>query len=164
MRLIGPAAFALFVAPALAHAQDGSTLYDTCFVRTYDAAHMQAHPDQRVVEMQAFFQEYEDGLWAGIYYTVLPSGTKFALSGDCSGAAEGGFLCHVCANDLCDRTGETFKVIWAGGDTLDIVNDATGVTGQDAGGARDDLEPGGEHGRFQLDRAADPTACDWLTN
>jgi hypothetical protein len=74
----------------------------------------------------------------------------------------GGFLCHVCANDLCDRTGETFKVMWTGGDTIDIVNDTTGVTGQDAEGERERLEAGGEHASFRLDRAADPSACDWL--
>jgi hypothetical protein len=133
MRLLPlAAALAVLVAPALAHAQDGSALYDTCFVKTYDAEHMKAHPGQRVVQVQAFFQEYEGNLWAGVYYTVLPGGAKYALSGDCADPVAGGFLCHVCANDLCDRTGETFMMMWTGGDTIDIVNDTTGVTGQDA--------------------------------
>ena len=59
---------------------------------------------------------------------------------------DGGFLCHVCANDSCDQTGETFKVLWSDASTVDLVNDTTGVVGQDVNGKPDRLTPGGEHG------------------
>ena len=96
-----------------ATARDGAELYDTCFARAYDAAHLEAHPGQRVTAMQVFFQEFEDNLWAGVYYT-LRDGKKYAFTGDCYDEVDGGFLCHVCANDSCDQTGETFKVLWSG--------------------------------------------------
>lgn len=155
---------ALVAAAVPAYAQDASGLYDACFVRTYDTEHMKSHPGQRIVEVQAFFQEYEGSLWTAVYYTTLPGGRKFGLSGDCAEAVAGGFLCRVCANDSCDHTGETFKILWPGGASLDLVNDATGVTGVDVAGVRDKLPPGGDDGIFRLERASDPAACDWLPN
>lgn len=163
MRLI-PVALAALTAAAPAHAQDAAALYDTCFVRTYDAAHMAARPGQRVVRVQAFFQEYEGSLWAAVYYTTLPEGGKFGLSGDCGEETAGGFLCRVCANDSCDHSGEMFRIGWPGGASLDLINDATGVTGVSAQDLRDKLAPGGEHTTFRLERASDPTDCDWLPN
>jgi hypothetical protein len=144
-----------------AAAQDAAGLYNTCFMRIYDSAHMQSHPGQRVVQIQAAFQQNEENLWAGVYYTRA-DGQKFGLSGDCYEKISGGFLCHVCANDSCDQTGETFKVLWSGGATLDLVNDTTGLSGRDAQGGDDRLPAGGGNGVFRLDHLSDPTACDWL--
>jgi hypothetical protein len=130
-------------------------------MRIYDPAHMQSHPGQRAVQIQAAFQEYEENLWAGVYYT-LASGKRYGLSGDCYEKIDGGFLCRVCANDSCDQTGESFKILWSGGATVDFVNDTTGLTGQDSAGEADRLEAGGENGVFRLDQLSDPSACDWL--
>jgi hypothetical protein len=125
---------------------------------------MKSRPGQRVVRLQVFFQEYEGSLWTAVYYTTLPGGRKFGLSGDCAETVAGGFLCRVCANDSCDHTGETFKILWEGEEGLALVNDATGLTGADAAGVRDKLAPGGENGIFRLERASDAAACDWLPN
>jgi hypothetical protein len=145
-----------------AAAQDASELFDKCYVGTYDAAHLKEHPKQRVAAVQAFFQEYEDNLWAGVYYT-LRDGAKYAFSGDCYDAVPGGFLCHACANDSCDQTGETFKILWSDPTNVDLVNDTSGVTGQDASGKADKLAPGGEAKTFRLQGATGAETCDWQT-
>src|SRR4249920_1453408 len=70
-------AFAAFlIAPASEAAEDAKTLYDQCFTRTYDAAHLAAHPGQRVTAMSIQFQQFEDDLLASVIYT-LRFGTKF---------------------------------------------------------------------------------------
>jgi hypothetical protein len=157
-------ALGVILIPVNAEAQDARDLVETCFTRTYDAEHMKNHPDQRVVQVQAAFQDFGGNLWAGIYYTLLPGGKKFGLSGDCHEAIAGGFLCRVCANDSCEETGETFKILWDGGDSLDFINDETGVTGADSAGGRERLAPGGANQLFRLERASDTAACDWLPN
>jgi hypothetical protein len=148
------------LAASPAAAVDGSALFDKCYVRSYDAAHLKAHPKQRVAAIQVFFQEYEDNLWAGVYYT-LRNKKKYAFSGDCYDDVPGGALCHVCANDSCDQTGETFKILWSDAKTVDLVNDTTGVGGQDVNGKKDELSAGGENGTFRLQPAAGDQTCDW---
>ena len=76
--LAAVAALAAVTPVGSAAARDGAELYDTCFASAYDAAHLEAHPEQRVAAMQVFFQEFEDNLWAGVYYT-LRDGKKYAL-------------------------------------------------------------------------------------
>jgi hypothetical protein len=142
-----------------AAAQDQAALYGACFARSYDETHLAAHPEQRVAALAVFFQEYEDNLWAGASY-MLRDGGRYFFSGDCFERIDGGFLCHVCANDSCDETGETFKVLWTGGETLDLVNDTTGVRAESLDGKRDQLAAGGEDGTFRLSPAA-REACDW---
>src|SRR5438105_3320848 len=98
----------LLIAPAAEAAEDASTLYDQCFTRTYDAAHLAAHPGQRVVAMSVQFQQFEDDLLASVVYT-LRFGTKFGFSGACYVKIEGGFSCDACVNDSCESRGEKFK-------------------------------------------------------
>jgi len=67
-RITSAFAFALTAAslavllPAAASAVEEKTLFETCFVRSYDADHLARHPAQSVTEMQVYFQEFEDGL------------------------------------------------------------------------------------------------------
>ena len=133
-------------------AEDAKTLYDQCFTRTYDAAHLAAHPGQRVAAMSVQFQQFEDDLLASVIYT-LRYGTKFGFSGACYVKVEGGFLCDACVNDSCESRGEKFKILWSGGDTVRLVNDSTGMLAENAQGGRDYLAAGGEHGEFVLRRA-----------
>jgi hypothetical protein len=142
-----------------AAAEDPKTLYDQCFTRTYDAAHLAAHPGQRVVAMSVQFQQFEDDLLASVVYT-LRYGTKFGFSGACYVKVEGGFSCDACVNDSCESRGEKFKILWAGGDTVRLVNDSTGMLAENQQGGRDYLAAGGEHGEFVLHRAA-PADCRW---
>jgi hypothetical protein len=153
-------ALALTTSICPAAAQNGADLFDKCYVRTYDAAHLEAHPKQKVAAIQAYFQQYEDNLWAGVYYTLRDK-KKYAFSGDCYDAVPGGFLCHVCANDSCDQTGETFKVMWSDPSAVDLVNDTTGVAGQDVNGKPNKLAPKGEEQTFRLQPATGDQTCDW---
>ena len=140
-------------------AQEASALYGACFARTYDAKHLAAHRGQRVSAISVLFQGFEDSLLAAVSYR-LRSGPKFGFSGDCHVVIEGGYFCQSCGNDVCEGTGETFKILWSGGETVQLVNDTTGVLAKNAEGGRDYLRSGGEHGVFLLNRAA-PDACNW---
>lgn len=140
-------------------AQDADQLYDACFARTYDEAHLATHPGQRVTAISINFQTFEDDLLASVIYT-LRFGTKFGFSGACYQKIEGGFLCEACANDSCEATGEKFKILWSGGDTVRLVNDLTGMLAKNAQGGRDYLAAGGEHGEFLLRRASTDD-CAW---
>jgi hypothetical protein len=163
-RMIGQAGIFVVVAAtvsaASAAAQDRAQLFGSCFVRLYDRAHMASHPGQRVAAISVQFQSFEDSLLAGLSYK-LRYGPKFGVSGDCYRDIEGGFLCDACGStDSCQGNGETFKILWAGGDTIRLVNDATGIVAENADGGRDRLEPGGEHGEFLLQRGT-PDECAW---
>jgi hypothetical protein len=140
-------------------AQDSAALVDTCFARTYDAAHLARHPHQRVAAISVAFQTFEDSLLAGVIYK-LRFGPRFSFSGDCYRPAEGGFLCEACGNDSCEGSGESFKILWSGGDEVQLVNDTTGLFAENAEGGRDRLAPGGEHRLFALKRAP-AEECAW---
>jgi hypothetical protein len=140
-------------------AQDSAALVDTCFARTYDAAHLARHPHQRVAAISVAFQTFEDSLLAGVIYK-LRFGPRFSFSGDCYRPAEGGFLCEACGNDSCEGNGESFKILWSGGDEVQLVNDTTGLFAENAEGGRDRLAPGGEHRLFALKRAP-AEECAW---
>src|SRR5687767_15915506 len=144
---------------AAAAAQDSAALIDTCFARTYDAAHLAKHPQQRVAGIAIAFQGFEDSLLASVVYT-LRYGPKFGFSGDCYRPAEGGFLCEACGNDSCEGNGESFKILWSGGDEVQLVNDTTGLFAENAEGGRDRLAPGGEHRLFALKRVS-AEECAW---
>jgi hypothetical protein len=155
--VIAGAAVAACAAEAVA--QDASELFDTCFARTYDAAHLASHPAQRIVSMAVHFQVFEDDLLASVIYT-LRYGTTFGFSGACYVKIEGGFLCEACANDSCETSGSKFKILWSGDDTVRLVNDMTGMLAKNASGGRDYLAAGGEHGEFVLRRGGGEE-CAW---
>jgi hypothetical protein len=141
-------------------AQHSAALIDTCFSRTYDAAHLARHPAQRVAAISVAFQTFEDSLLAGVMYK-LRFGPTFSFSGDCYTAIEGGFLCQACGTtDSCQGSGESFKILWSGGDEVQLVNDTSGLFAENAEGGRDRLAPGGEHRLFALKRAP-AEECAW---
>ena len=144
---------------AAAAAQDSAALIDTCFARSYDTAHLAEHPQQRVAAISVAFQSFEDSLLAGVIYK-LRFGPRFSFSGDCYTAIEGGFLCEACGNDSCQGNGESFKILWSGGDEVQLVNDTTGLFAENPEGGRDRLAPGGEHRLFALKRAP-AEDCAW---
>ena len=122
VRLFAPcgallAAVALTASTIGAAAEDAKTLYDQCFTRTYDAAHLAAHPGQRVTAMSIQFQQFEDDLLASVVYT-LRFGTKFGFSGACYVKIDGGYSCDACVNDSCESSGERFKILWSGADSV----------------------------------------------
>ena len=155
--VLAAAALAASLTPAAS--QDASALYDACFARTYDDAHLAAHPGQRVSAISVQFQSFEDDLLASVIYT-LRYGTRFGFSGACYVKIEGGFLCDACVNDSCESSGEHFIVLWPGGDTVRLVNDLTGMLAENPEGGRDYLAAGGEHGEFVLRRAS-AEDCAW---
>jgi hypothetical protein len=146
---------ALLAAPAFA--LDVSAFYDSCFVRTYGAAHLKKHPAQRVAAMKAEIVEWEENPFVRITYTVRDGG-KFSVGGDCYDAIEGGYLCHLCVDESCETGEQTFKVMLKSADAISIVNDTTGVTGESKSGGKDELQAGGEHASFALTRT-DYAAC-----
>jgi hypothetical protein len=153
---IGAIAFAL-AGPAAA--QDSASLYNTCFARTYDAAHLASHPEQRVAAITVYFQNFADTLLAAVSYT-LRYGPKYGFSGDCHQSIGGGFVCQACATDSCSAEGESFKIFWSGGDSLELVNDTTGVVGENPDGGRDYLRAGGEPEAFIMRRGSSAD-CAW---
>lgn len=156
------AAAGVLLLPALtgpAPAQDAAELYETCFERIYGAEHLAAHPNQRVVSMAVHFQTFEDDLLASVIYR-LRFGTEFGFSGACYEKIEGGFLCEACANDHCEASGEQFKIMWSGGDSVKLVNDLTGMLAKNGSGGRDYLATGDEHAEFLLYRGSTED-CAW---
>jgi hypothetical protein len=153
------AAVALAGSVASAAPEDLSVLYDKCFTRAYDAAHLAGHPGQRVTKMSVQFQEFEGDLLASVIYT-LRYGTKFGFSGACYVKIEGGYSCDACVNDTCESNGEKFKILWSGGETIRLVNEETGMLAKNAEGGRDYLSAGGEHGEFILRRGR-AEDCSW---
>lgn len=149
--LIGSLSVAIFASPAMA--LDVSDFYESCFIRSYDAAHLAKHPGQRVSAIQAEIIEWEANPFVRITYAVR-GGANFSLAGDCYDEIEGGYLCHLCKDDSCQTGEQTFKVLLKDKDSITIVNDTTGLTGEDDNGAMDELSAGGEHGAFALDRTA----------
>ena len=146
-------AIAALLCADLATAAERSGLFGACFVRSSEAA----HPAQRVGVIAVQFQGFADSLLAGITYK-LRYGTTFSFSADCSEEIAGGFLCRACGSGSCQDSGETFEVLWSGGDTLQLVNEATGFFARNAAGGRDRVQPGGEHAVFELTRRA-PEDC-----
>ena len=136
-----------------AAALDVSAFYESCFIRNYDAAHLEKHPDQRVAAMQVEIIEWEANPFVRINYAVR-GGASYVLAGDCYDEISGGYLCHLCADDSCQTGEETFKVMLKNADAITIVNDTTGVTGRDDAGTTDHLDAGGEHEAFALTRTA----------
>ena len=158
MRRAVPALVAAFcVTPAAA--QDKAALFGTCFVQRYDAAHLARHRGQRVSAIAVQFQGLEDSLLASVTYG-LRYGTKFGFSGECRTAIEGGFSCQACGSGRCEGRGETFKILWSGGDSLQLVNHSTGFFAENAAGGRQRIGPGGEHGSFELRRVPSED-CRW---
>ena len=149
--LFGLLGVAVSTAPAAA--LDVSDFYESCFIRNYDAAHLAKHPEQRVAAMQVEIIEWETNPFVRIAY-ALRGGANYSLAGDCYDEIAGGFLCHLCVDESCETGEQTFKVMLKSRDAITIVNDTTGVTGEDESGATDHLEPGGEHGAFALTRTA----------
>jgi hypothetical protein len=136
-----------------ATALDVSDFYESCFIRSYDAAHLARHPGQRVSAVQAEIIEWEANPFVRITYAVK-GGANYRLAGDCYDEIAGGYLCHLCKDDGCETGEQTFKVLLKDKDSIDIVNDTTGLTGEDESGATDELPSGGEHGAFALARTA----------
>jgi hypothetical protein len=155
--VLAAGALAASVGPAIS--DDASTLYDKCFSRTYNAAHLAKHPGQRVIAISAQFQEFEGDLLASVIYK-LRYGTKFGFSGACYVKIEGGYACDACVNDSCESNGEKFKILWSGGNTVRLVNDQTGMLAENAEGGRDYLAAGGELAEFVLRRGTDKN-CAW---
>jgi hypothetical protein len=151
------AALMLLGAAAPAFAIDISAFYESCFVRTYDPAHLAKHPGQRVAAMKAEIIQWEENPFVRITYT-LRDGGKFSVGGDCYDAIEGGYLCHLCVDESCETGEQTFKVMLKSKEAISILNDTTGVTGKSESDASDELKPGGEHASFALVRT-DYTAC-----
>jgi hypothetical protein len=145
----------LWAAPA--RALDVSAFYESCFQRSYDAAHLKKHPGQRVASMKAEIIEWEENPFVRITYTVRDGG-KYSVGGDCYDAIDGGYLCHLCVDESCETGEQTFKVMLKRKDAISILNDTTGVTGESKSGGKDELAPGGEHGSFALART-DYSAC-----
>jgi hypothetical protein len=84
----------------------------------------------------------------------------FGFSGACSVKIEDGFACDACVNDSCGPSGEKFKILWSGGDTVKLVNDETGMLAENTQGGRDYLAAGGEHAEFALRRGS-AKDCAW---
>jgi hypothetical protein len=133
-------------------AEAQEALYGSCFAATYNAAHLAGHPGQRVAAMSVGFQGFAGSLLASVSYR-LRYGTKFGFSGDCA-PQEGGFVCQSCGSDRCTSSTQNFTIGWSGADTLELINDATGLFAENPAGGRDRLAAGGTHGRFSLTRAA----------
>lgn len=147
------AALGLAVWAAPAAALDIADFYESCFVRSYDAAHLAKHPGQRVSAMQVEILQWEDNAYARITY-ALRGGANFRTGGDCYDAIAGGYLCHRCKDESCDTGEQNFKLMLKSKDAIQIVNDTTGLTAENEGGGIDNLEAGGEHGAFALARTA----------
>ena len=162
-RLVGQAGILVLVAGTAttsAPAQDRAELVGACFVRVYDRAHMTSHPGQRVAAISVQFQSFDENLLAGLSYK-LRYGPKFGVSGDCHQEIEGGYLCASCGSvGSCQGQGETFKILWSGGETIRLVNDTTGIVAENAEGGRDRIKADGEHREFVLNRAK-PEDCAW---
>jgi len=152
------AILALLAVSDRAAALDTADLSGSCFARTYDRAYLAAHPGQRVAAIAVQFSDLADSLLAGVSYK-LRYGPRFGFSGECYGREKGAILCDACGTaDSCRGTRESFKVVWSGGDVLQIVNDTTGLAAANPAGGRDRLNPNGPHRTFHLSRAA-PEAC-----
>ena len=149
------------ITPALAQEAAGGpgALYETCFVRTYDPTYLENNPGQRVAAISVYFQNFADTLLAGVSYR-LRYGPKYGFSGDCHDAIDGGFSCEACASDSCDVNGESFKIFWPGGDSIQLVNDSTGVVAENADGGRDYLRAGNENRVFVMQRGT-LADCAW---
>lgn len=158
----------LFAAMVLLAAGTGAVagpteLYDRCFARTYDEAHLAAHSGQDVTAINIWLTDFEDDLFAGISLTKRGSDDPFVYSGTCFRAVAGGFSCDGCKGDSCEWNGETFRILVRGEDGIDFVVDETGVTtmhydGEAGTEAPYKLGPGGEHGVLTLS-AAPESAC-----
>ena len=165
-RITSAFAFALTAAslavllPAAASAVEEKTLFETCFVRSYDTAHLARHPAQSVTEIQVYFQEFEDGLNGQVTYKVRGSEPVRAFAADCSAAAKASdvLTCAVCKGDSCETTGDRFKIRLRDRGTIELLNNDTGVTATVLAGGESEgtekLAAGGEHGSFLLKKAA----------
>jgi len=142
-----------------ARAADISSLYGECFAQEYSRSHLATHPGQRVAAMAVQFQGFENNLLASVFYS-LRYGPGFGLSADCYVRIEGGFACTACTMDSFEVSAETFKLLWSGEDSVQIVNDTTGVLAENAAGGRDYLRAGGGDSLFMLPKAAAGT-CGW---
>jgi hypothetical protein len=148
--------FACFGTPATA--LDTSEFYESCFARTYDAAHLEEHPGQRVGWIRAEIIEWEANPFVRVTYTTR-DGSRFAFAGDCYDEIDGGYLCHRCKDDGCETGEESFKLLLKKKDAIVFANDTTGVTAEAEDGATDTLAAGGEHRAFALSRT-DYSACE----
>jgi hypothetical protein len=153
--LIAPS-LAASIGPAAA--LDVAGFYESCFVRGYDAAHLEEHPGQRVGWIRAEIVEWETNPFVRVT-CALRDGSRFAFAGDCYDEIDGGYLCHRCRDDGCETGEETFKLLLKKRDAIVVANDTKGVSAQSEDGAADTLPAGGEHGAFALSRT-DYSACE----
>ena len=161
MRPIFGAAFALLLAISPVIADDLRPLADACFARTYDTAHLAKHPRQKVTAISVEFIEFEDSVVARLGFTLREFAGDFGYSGDCYRDIKGGASCEGCAGDSCESNGESFKILLKGSDSIEVVNDTTGLTLADAADlpATVRLAADEEHKVFSLTRV-DRSVCD----
>lgn len=139
--------------------QDASPLFGACYSRAYDAARRAEGPGQRIAAIAVQFQGFEGALLASVTYR-LRYGTTFGFSSDCHEEVEGGFLCRACVGATCGRGGERFKILWSGEGGVEIVNDMTGMLGENPAGGRDYLISRDELENFRL-RRGPAEDCVW---
>lgn len=149
---------AIFALISPASAGTAQSLIDQCYARTYDAAHLAAHPGQAVTGMQVYFVEFEDAVVARISFATRDSDGRFSYAGDCYREIPGGLSCEGCVGDACESNGETFKVFPRGKDRIQIVNDTTGLSAETVDSVKFRLDAGGEHKDFVLDKV-EPAVC-----
>ena len=160
--IVVAAAAGWLLAAGGAQADGVRSLEDQCFARAYDAAHLAKHPNQAVTWIAVDFIGYEDGTVARVRFTTRQDPeVAYFYTADCGDAIPGGAHCGGCANDSCEDNGESFKILLHGKDSIDFVNDESGITavnGDEDKPLEYKLAPGGEHRVFVLDRG-DPSGC-----
>jgi hypothetical protein len=141
----------------MAQASNAAALYEMCFAGRFD----RSHPGQRLGTMSVYFQGLAGSLLTSVQYR-LRYGTKFGFSGECGADPRGGFLCNACGGGVesCQENGETFRIVWLGGDDLELINDTTGLFAENPAGGRDRLAAGGGNRSFTLKRAG-AADCAW---
>lgn len=149
----------VWAGPATADVPDGSAevsaLFQTCFARVYD----RRISDRRVTRIAVYFQGFKESLLSGVVYR-LRYGTKFGFSGECSERTAGGFLCQACDIDNCDNATESFKILWSGGEEVQLVGQGVGILGENEQGGRDRIATFGQRRAFLLTRA-EREDCRW---
>ena len=139
-----------------ATALDASDFYDTCFIRSYDAAHLAAHPGQRVsADPGGDHPELEADPSRAASPTQLTLRRELSAS---AATATTRSRAAISADALRQTTAArrtASRPSRSSGRTRTrstSVNDTTGLTGEERrAAARDYLAAGGEHGAFALD-------------
>lgn len=153
----------LLLAAGLAAPAQAGPLPEGCYARTYDGAHLAAHPDQVVAEMHLhLFPPDAIQTQGGAFLRV-----RVADQGHAGPAGFGGRIltqgltCFPGERWMCgvDCDGGTFEITRSGGDTL-IIRTRYLTVGdtEECGGAIDIAEHPGQPVSYRLTRA-DPTQC-----